>query len=248
MPNPANPQSWNRYAYTVNNPIKYKDPSGHCFEPVSGAICALGFLLIGSAFVLSGTDQMRVASQQPSFWHEQQAAQDWRDNCMGVCHRSDAAPSRSNTRVGGPRPPTPAMDSYGEGMADAVIGTMMVVDSTIYLTRSAFLLQRPVTVRHYTDNASKVAITESKGLRSGSYITKPSEVNPRAGHLQIEELLEIKPGRGTNYIDVDVPRFKLRTPNNGATTSGGAWQRQILGETKIDKFWWRRPPGRPISE
>ena len=29
IPNPANPQSWNRYAYTYNNPINYTDPSGH---------------------------------------------------------------------------------------------------------------------------------------------------------------------------------------------------------------------------
>jgi len=26
----SNPQSWNRYSYTINNPIRYNDPSGHC--------------------------------------------------------------------------------------------------------------------------------------------------------------------------------------------------------------------------
>jgi hypothetical protein len=30
IPNPANPQSFNRYAYVKNNPVKYSDPSGHC--------------------------------------------------------------------------------------------------------------------------------------------------------------------------------------------------------------------------
>ncbi len=27
---PSNPQAWNRYAYVLNTPIRYDDPSGHC--------------------------------------------------------------------------------------------------------------------------------------------------------------------------------------------------------------------------
>ena len=30
VPNPANPQSYNRYSYVENNPINFNDPSGHC--------------------------------------------------------------------------------------------------------------------------------------------------------------------------------------------------------------------------
>jgi len=29
IPSPANPQAFNRYAYTLNNPVRYTDPSGH---------------------------------------------------------------------------------------------------------------------------------------------------------------------------------------------------------------------------
>jgi RHS repeat-associated protein len=29
IPNPANPQSYNRYSYGLNNPLRYTDPSGH---------------------------------------------------------------------------------------------------------------------------------------------------------------------------------------------------------------------------
>ena len=29
IPDVSNPQSWNRYAYTLNNPLKYVDPTGH---------------------------------------------------------------------------------------------------------------------------------------------------------------------------------------------------------------------------
>jgi RHS repeat-associated protein len=30
VPNPTNPQSWNRYTYTLNNPLRFSDPTGHC--------------------------------------------------------------------------------------------------------------------------------------------------------------------------------------------------------------------------
>ncbi len=33
VPNPANPQDLNRYAYVRNNPLKYIDPTGHAVDP-----------------------------------------------------------------------------------------------------------------------------------------------------------------------------------------------------------------------
>ena len=30
IPDLSNPQSWNRYSYVLNNPIRFNDPSGHC--------------------------------------------------------------------------------------------------------------------------------------------------------------------------------------------------------------------------
>jgi RHS repeat-associated protein len=37
VPDPGNPQTLNRYAYTLNNPLKYIDPSGHDIILVGGA-------------------------------------------------------------------------------------------------------------------------------------------------------------------------------------------------------------------
>ena len=48
VPAPTNPQSLNRYSYTLNNPIKYTDPDGHCV-PACLLIPAAGALVGGSA-------------------------------------------------------------------------------------------------------------------------------------------------------------------------------------------------------
>ncbi len=37
VPNAGNPQALNRYSYVGNNPLKYTDPSGHCWGVASGA-------------------------------------------------------------------------------------------------------------------------------------------------------------------------------------------------------------------
>jgi len=44
VPGAGNPQAWNRYSYTVNNPLKYTDPSGHCF-----ILCAVVGFFVGVA-------------------------------------------------------------------------------------------------------------------------------------------------------------------------------------------------------
>jgi len=39
VPDPTNPQSFNRYSYVRNNPIGYKDPSGHDRCGAAGEVC-----------------------------------------------------------------------------------------------------------------------------------------------------------------------------------------------------------------
>ncbi len=38
VPEPGNPQALNRYSYTLNNPVKFTDPSGHCIVQYSGDV------------------------------------------------------------------------------------------------------------------------------------------------------------------------------------------------------------------
>ena len=50
---PSNPQNYNRYAYSLNNPLKYTDPSGYQTAPAPGASNWLGG---GGGMGESGTD------------------------------------------------------------------------------------------------------------------------------------------------------------------------------------------------
>ena len=50
------PASQNGYNYTHANPVNYTDPTGHCIELVSGAICVgTGVIVVGTVAIVGGT-------------------------------------------------------------------------------------------------------------------------------------------------------------------------------------------------
>jgi hypothetical protein len=50
IPDPYNSQDWDRYAYALNNPLRYTDPTGHC--PVCAGFAIAG-AIVAAPFVLS---------------------------------------------------------------------------------------------------------------------------------------------------------------------------------------------------
>ncbi len=82
IPEFANPQSWNRYSYVYNNPIRYNDPTGHCpvcAVPIVAADVALmvGVTLFVTALLLppvhdalvdnitNGIEALQVKTKKP---------------------------------------------------------------------------------------------------------------------------------------------------------------------------------------
>jgi hypothetical protein len=68
IPDPYNPQDWNRYSYARNNPLNYKDPSGHVpvpdEEPPSDPIITLnsehGLCINAGNIGCSGGESYRI--------------------------------------------------------------------------------------------------------------------------------------------------------------------------------------------
>ena len=50
VPDPANPQSYNRYSYVYNNPVNFTDPSGHCAEKGSSDSADMCWLYLEYSF------------------------------------------------------------------------------------------------------------------------------------------------------------------------------------------------------
>ncbi len=122
--------------------------------------------------------------------------------------------------------------SHADDVADAARLLGQAGDGASFVARAA-----PMRVLHFTDDIGAEAIAKSGNLRQGTFVTLPPDVPAGSTARQVEELLEIAPGRGQNYIDRIVDPGDLMIPgaeHGGAFTSGGARQFQLLRELEID--------------
>jgi len=65
VPDPINPQSWNRYSYVYGNPLRYIDSTGHFADPVTATLVTISVILIVAytAFLYT-TPQMQALGRQ----------------------------------------------------------------------------------------------------------------------------------------------------------------------------------------
>jgi RHS repeat-associated protein len=87
VPQPGNPQALNRYSYTLNNPVKYTDPTGHCVTP-------MGIPIPGCVeFVMRMAQQVEALIVQygPQISRVIQVAQQWADKTPALVDMASGA-------------------------------------------------------------------------------------------------------------------------------------------------------------
>lgn len=136
------------------------------------------------------------------------------------------------------------MVTFDTGMIGTglVSGGVAIVDLTSTV-RAASVIET-TTVTHFTSDAGAAGILESGGLlRTGTYVTTPGEIPSGATSTQVENLLEIGPGKGQNSVTFETPTSNLKVRENGPTTSGGSQQFQLRQPTQVDPTKFKKTGG-----
>jgi len=226
----------NLYAYTGGDPVNFLDPFGlgptSALASINNGVCAVlnavGITAFSNAFYWTVGELGRGA----------QMLDQAQMSITGV--PLDAMPM-GRIETGGAAALV-AIGAWGVRAEEAA-----AVVARAAKVEKAVAEAEMLTVRTYTNAAGRAGITSSGVLDANrTWVTLPEEISSRAGHLQIEKLLEIKPGRGANFLELQVPSSNLRIPANGPTVPGtGLWQRRLIESMPIDPSTFRRPPGRP---
>ena len=243
------------YQFAGNTPIQASDLDG--LEPNFTAKDAY----FGDITVLAKTEATQIVVNIPTATFNPNEPNPSKQNKTGKTTTTTTNGFDNSTKIEPQRSTTPAKQSVvskvieqerpkplqGEALEYVPIEMMLLPASTPLKTGSKILdiavdIANPVSgVRHYTNQAGMEAIQKSGILQKNTFITTPGDIPTGSTANQVENILEIKPGRGEYFIDIPNPgESNLKVPANGPSTSGGAFQRQTTTDTPVNPSDFKR--------
>jgi hypothetical protein len=238
----SNPQTLNLYNFGQNNPMSTRDPDGHCPDGVCINIAAKPPAQIDH--LAKATPQVMIGQAKALV-----------NTVTSTANIAVNVATHGGTYIPGTTPEIPQLKPTNEAQAAGMITMNGALATTGVVTGGVAIVDLTSTVRaasvidatsvmHFTSDAGVASITDSGGLlRAGTYVTTPGEIPAGATSTQVENLLEIGPGKGQNSITFETPTSNLTVPENGSTTSGGAQQFQLKQPTQVDPTKFKKPGG-----
>jgi RHS repeat-associated protein len=230
----GDPQTLNLYSYMRNNPLGGTDPDGHCglcWDLVQWA--ARSIARDGGVKPFANNVGTGIAKGAGRFGMTVGAGLAEKAVPGSIVGMSMNKTVQNAFQATSPSNQTQA-DVAPVGAALAGAALTAGVASGVGALDGALSGTAMTTVSHFTSDAGMAAISESGTLNAGTWVTLPSEIPAGASGADVESILEIGPGKGSNSITFDTPSSNLAVPDNGPETSGGAFQRQLINPQQID--------------
>ncbi len=196
IPDPSNPQDWNRFGYVRNNPIRFNDPTGHCLDPISGTLCIIGGILIAIAVDLAVINQSNQSitslENSPDLYPQQVEAKNWVDQCIGQCHYSDSIDPIPGYTIGGERPTTPISDAYAEAhiarnIAYADLALNVIALGGIAVTTSRVSMPQPYSFSENTVVETDEGKKDISEIVVGDYVLAWDEEKGEIGYYEVTD-------------------------------------------------------------
>jgi RHS repeat-associated protein len=239
---PTLPQSWNRYAYVLNDPLRNVDPTGNAY-------CAYDDGSVPWTDKEGATEDVCVNAEGGT-WVPDEIDADGNpfkvepdSFCLG-CDFNITNPSEHQMSAYGQAVlqemgnESPALNTVvnGLGIATAAEVALPLAWATaassgsggIATLASGTAEDSTVAVIHFTNEAGIESISSSGTLNANAWVTLPGEIPPGAMPSQIESLLEIAPGKGQFFVTGQTTLGNLAVPASGSLTSGGLVQYQLI--------------------
>jgi hypothetical protein len=185
IPNPADPQSWNRYSYGLNNPVRYTDPSGH--SPIDGP-CGYQGQDCGSPIPTSRSPLPTPPNNPPNGGEGGGNGGNGSGECNGLECELDA-PIDPGNYLGGYNGPGGGLQSYhinggnGNGGASVSVNYSAWYDVLLYENAMVIILHEgywipPASLPHLDDVAFGGSVLHSQGSSGEEFITDLGEFSP----------------------------------------------------------------------